>query len=110
MKAAVKHVYLTALLSLLPLTSHALETYSLTIKDHKFDPAEITIPANTKVKLLVHNLDATPEEFESYEMHREKIIRGKSKAVIFIGPLKAGSYPFFGEFNKKTAQGRVIVK
>lgn len=100
----------TALLGLLPVSSQAIETIAMNIKDHKFEPAEITIPANTKVKLLVKNLDSTPEEFESYEMHREKIIRGKSQAVIFIGPLKAGVYPFFGEFNPKTAQGRVVVK
>ena len=110
MKAITKYVFLTGLLSLLPLTSQAIETLTLNIKDHKFEPTELTIPADTKVKLLVKNLDSTPEEFESYEMHREKIIRGNSQAVIFIGPLKAGTYPFFGEFNQKTAQGRVIVK
>lgn len=110
MKPDFKYLRLAGLLCLVPLSGHALETYTITIKDHKFEPAEITVPADTKVKLLIRNLDATPEEFESYELHREKIIRGNSKAIIFIGPLKAGSYPFFGEFNPKTAQGRVIVK
>ena len=110
MKSSKQYLLISTLLCLLPIASQAMETYTLTIKDHKFDPTEITIPANTKVKLLVKNLDSTPEEFESYEMHREKIIRGNSQAVIFIGPLEAGSYPFFGEFNQKTAQGRVIVK
>lgn len=88
----------------------AIETIELVIKDHKFNPAEITIPANTKVKLVVKNEDATAEEFESHSMHREKIIPGKSKATIFIGPLKPGTYKFEGEFNPKTAQGKVIVK
>ena len=97
-------------IALIPISSQATDTVTLNIKDHKFDPAEITIPANTKVKLLIKNLDPTPEEFESYEMHREKIIRGNSQAIVFIGPLKAGTYPFFGEFNPKTAQGRVVVK
>ncbi len=77
------------------------------IENHIFIPSEITVPANTKVKLLLINNDLSPEEFESYELNREKIILGKSKAVIFIGPLKPGSYPFFGEFNQKTAQGIV---
>lgn len=110
MKLLNKLLIATAVFGLFPLSSQATETYTLTIKDHKFNPAEITIPADTKVKLLVKNLDATPEEFESHEMHREKIIRGNSKAVILIGPLKAGTYPFFGEFNPKTALGRVVVK
>lgn len=80
------------------------------IRDHLFNPAKIVIPAQTKVKLLVINRDPTPEEFESYEMNREKVISGNSKAVIFIGPLPAGRYPFFGEFYPKTAQGMVVVE
>ncbi len=80
------------------------------IKDHLFYPSEIEVPANTKVKLLIKNLDPTPEEFESYELNREKVISGNSKTVIFIGPLPPGEYPFFGEFYPKTAQGKVLVR
>ncbi len=80
------------------------------IKDHLFHPSEIVIPANTKVKLVINNLDPTPEEFESYELNREKVINGSRKAVIFIGPLPPGEYPFFGEFYPKTAQGKVVVE
>lgn len=83
--------------------------FNISIRDHLFYPAEIIIPANTKVKLLIINEDPTPEEFESYELNREKVILGKSQTVIFIGPLKAGEYPFFGEFNMTTAQGKIIV-
>lgn len=82
----------------------------LAIKDHRFQPEAVTIPAGEKVKLMVHNQDATPEEFESYELNREKIIPGNSKAVIYVGPLEPGEYPFFGEFNQDTAQGRVIAE
>lgn len=82
----------------------------LEIEDHLFHPSEIVIPANTKVKLVINNLDPTPEEFESYELNREKVINGSSKAVIFIGPLPPGEYPFFGEFYPKTAQGKVLVE
>ena len=84
--------------------------FTLTIKDHKFEPAELTVPAGQKVKLKVVNADATPEEFESHELKREKVIPGNTTATIFVGPLKPGEYPFFGEFNPKTAQGKLIVK
>lgn len=80
------------------------------IKDHLFIPSEITIPKNTKVKLIVINEDETPEEFESYELNREKVIMGKAKTVIFVGPLKPGVYAFFGEFNPHTAQGIIKVE
>ena len=82
----------------------------ITIKDHLFYPSELVIPADKKVKLLVINADETAEEFESYELNREKIITGNSKSIIFIGPLPAGRYPFFGEFYPKTAQGVIIAQ
>ncbi|MET0378368.1 MAG: cupredoxin domain-containing protein [Spongiibacteraceae bacterium] len=82
----------------------------LTIRGHLFIPAELVVPANTKIKLIVINADPTPEEFESYELNREKIIVGNSRAVVFIGPLEPGEYPFFGEFNMSTAQGKIIAK
>ena len=80
------------------------------IREHLFFPAEFEVPANQKVKLIIYNRDATPEEFESYELNREKVIVGNSQGVVFIGPLKPGEYPFFGEFNLKTALGKIIVK
>ncbi|MEQ1879961.1 MAG: cupredoxin domain-containing protein [Burkholderiales bacterium] len=88
----------------------AQEVFTLVIKEHRFEPAELQIPAGKKVKLIVDNQDATPEEFESHSLNREKIIPGKSKANIFIGPLKPGSYEIFGEFHQDTAQGRIVAK
>jgi plastocyanin domain-containing protein len=84
--------------------------FSIAIKDHKFTPDRIEIPAGKKVKLLVENQDATPEEFESSSMKIEKVIPGKSKATIYVGPLKAGEYTFVGEFNEKTAKGVIVAK
>ena len=84
--------------------------FRIGIKDHRFNPDRLEVPAGKKVKLLVENQDATPEEFESHTLKVEKIIPGKAKATIFIGPLKAGEYKFFGEFNEKTAQGVIVAK
>ncbi len=102
---------LLALLLLLPTTVlAATPIVSLVIKDHRFDPAEVRVPAGTKVRLVVENKDATAEEFESHELNREKVIPGGSKASIFIGPLEPGRYPFFGEFNQATAKGVVVAE
>ena len=84
--------------------------FVLTIKEHHFTPSELRVPAGKKVKLIVDNQDATPEEFESHELNREKIIAPKSKASLWIGPLKPGKYPFMGEFNQATAQGLIIAE
>lgn len=90
----------------LPLSAvAAVPEFTIEIRDHLFFPSTLVVPANTKIKLVVLNQDPTPEEFESYELNREKVIMGGAKAIIFIGPLKPGDYPFFGEFNPKTAQG-----
>lgn len=84
--------------------------FQLILKNHLFYPAEIEIPANTKVKLIIHNQDQTPEEFDSFDLNREKVIFPRKKAVIFIGPLLPGRYEFFGEFNPNSAQGAIVVK
>ena len=87
-----------------------IPVFETSIKNHRFEPAEITIPAGTKVKLLVSNQDPGPEEFESHELNREKVIPGGRQAVIYVGPLAPGKYPFFGEFHSDTAQGTITAK
>ena len=84
--------------------------FTLNIKDHKYDPTELQVPANTKVKLVVRNLDTTPEEFEGYDLDREKIVTGGNEIIVYIGPLDPGTYKFFGDFHQDTAQGRVVAK
>lgn len=84
--------------------------HSLIIKDHRFEPAELEVAADQRIKLTVHNQDSTPEEFESHSLNREKIIPAGGKVVIYIGPLKPGRYEFYGEFNQATAKGAVIAK
>ena len=93
-----------------PALSDDTPSFEITIKDHRFTPSTLEVPANKKVKLVVKNQDPTPEEFESYELNREKVIAGNSQAIVFIGPLEPGTYPFFGEFNIATAQGKIIAK
>ena len=82
----------------------------LVIRDHRFIPAEVTVEAGTKIKLVIENQDATAEEFESYELNREKVVAGKSQITVFVGPLAPGRYPFFGDFHKESAAGVLIAK
>jgi plastocyanin len=97
--------------TLLCTAAHAAEPdVLLVIKNHRFEPAEVKVPAGQRIKLTVHNQDATPEEFESHSLNREKVIPGGAKASIFIGPLKPGRYTFFGEYNEATAKGAVVAE
>ena len=98
--------------SLSPMQANAgdLPRYQLVIKNHKFIPAELRVIAGEKFILLIDNQDNSPEEFESHTLHREKVIPANSKGKVFIGALKPGAYPFYGEFNEDSAQGKLIAE
>lgn len=99
-----------ALTFMLAATAAHADDYTLTLKNHVFTPNELTIPANTKVKLVIKNEDASAAEFESHDLNREKVVKGGESISVFIGPLEAGTYGFEDEFHEATAQGKIIVK
>lgn len=82
----------------------------IVIKDHRFSPAEVKVPAGKPITIRVDNQDATPEEFESKTLRIEKIIPGKSSGTFNVRALQPGRYKFFGEFNEATAQGVLVVE
>ena len=86
------------------------QEFNLVIRNHKFEPEEIRVPAGKRVSVYVTNEDATPEEFDSSALKVEKVIAGRSKALVRIGPLDAGRYEFMGEFHAETAKGVVIAE
>ena len=83
---------------------------TLLIRDHKFDPPELHVPAGKRIAVTVENRDATPEEVESKALRVEKVIPGSGKAIVRFGPLSVGTYTFFGDFHQDTAQGQVIAE
>ncbi|WP_077338271.1 cupredoxin domain-containing protein [Pseudocolwellia agarivorans] len=85
------------------------KVYYLTIKDHIFTPSTLAIPANVKVKIIIENKDNVAEEFDSFDLNREKVIFAGKKSTIYVGPLPAGTYEYFGEFHPNTARGKIIV-
>ena len=84
--------------------------FAIGIENPRFVPAEVTVPAGQRLKLVIHNRDKTPEEFESHDLKREKVVAGRTKVNVWVGPLKPGTYKFFGEYHEDTAQGRLIAK
>jgi hypothetical protein len=101
------------LITLLSLSGSVLAAdpeVTIQLREHRFTPSEIKVPAGTKVKLIIDNQDPTPEEFDSFALNREKIVFPNSKGIVFIGPLKPGRYEFVGEFNQSSAKGVVIAE
>lgn len=109
MRTFVTLLCFTAMLAAAPVGARA-DDYTVTIKDHRFTPAEVKVPANKRVTITVVNDDPTPEEFESKVLKVEKVIAGKAKGTVRIGPLKPGRYPFVGEYHEDTAKGAVIAE
>jgi len=94
----------------LALSCHAEEqVLEISIQNHAFSTDALEAPAGQKFKLRVKNLDSTPEEFDSDDLHREKLVPAGKEILINLGPLKAGSYAFKGDFHPKTAHGTLIV-
>ncbi|MBI5783025.1 MAG: cupredoxin domain-containing protein [Gammaproteobacteria bacterium] len=99
-----------SLLMALPLHAENLPSFNLTANDGHFSPDKLEIPANQKIMLVVKNEGTGPEEFESSDLNREKLVMPGKSADIIIGPLKAGAYGFHGEFHPQTARGQIVAK
>ena len=96
---------LAIVLAALSVASVHAQEFNIVIRDHKFEPQEIRVPAGKRVSIYITN-----EEFESRTLKVEKVIPGKSKGVVRIGPLAPGRYEFIGEFHADTAKGVVIAE
>jgi len=93
-----------------PLATAAQEhSLSISVKNHQFQPAQISAPANVPIVLTVKNLDPTPMEFESVSLRVEKVITGGGTGTVRLRPLSAGSYKFFDDFHQQT-NGVLVVR
>jgi hypothetical protein len=106
-------VIVGALLLSGPLMTAAVQagelSQTIAIRDGRFVPDQLELPPETKVKLSIHNEDALPAEFESYDLSREIIVPVNQSVTVFVGPLKSGRYEFFNDFNHDM-RGAIIVK
>jgi len=96
---------------LMPVSMAAdMPVYNMTTKDGHFTPDTFEVPAGKKFKIVMKNDGSGPEEFESSDLHREKVAMPGQSVEILLGPLKAGIYGFYGEFHPETAKGKIVAK
>jgi hypothetical protein len=81
----------------------------ITIEQHLFYPSRIYVPENSPIQLIIHNLDTTPEEFDSFALNREKVIFPNRPTIIYLPKLASGEYGFIGEYYPDTARGSLVV-
>ena len=90
--------------------SAAADPVELSLKGHKFTPADVTVPANQKFQIKVTNADEAPAEFESHDLKVEKIVVPGGTITVTAGPLKPGTYQFFDDYHPDDASGTVTAK
>jgi plastocyanin len=82
---------------------------SITMKDHVFDPAELHAPAGKAIAIHVKNLNNIVSEFESGDLHFEKIVPVGGEGVVYVRPQQPGRYNFYDDFHHQT-QGFLVVQ
>ena len=98
------------LLALAPVRAQDIPSFNLLIRDGRFVPTTLEVPANTKFRLLIKNEGPGAEEFESIELRKEKVLAPGASSFLIFQPLKPGTYKFFGDFHPDTAQGQLVAK
>jgi plastocyanin len=93
-----------------PAAAQDAATVRLSLKDHKFQPAEARAPAGKPITIEIRNLDPTPAEFESKTLRVEKVVAGGGVITVQIRPLAAGRYRFFDDYHEDTTEGFLVVQ
>lgn len=73
-------------------------------------PARLEVPAGVRLRLSLRNDGNTPVEFESPDLHLEKVVAPNGAVTLTVPPLKAGVYTVIDEFHSATAKMLLIAK
>jgi hypothetical protein len=112
MKRGYGVVILTAAaLSWGSVSGHAADAAAhITLQQGRFDPVEVVVPANVGMQVQVTNADPSAIEFESFDLHRERVVQPGQTITVYLPALKPGRYPFFDDFHRDTAQGAIVAQ
>lgn len=84
--------------------------FELAVRDGRFAPETIEVPAGTKFRLVIRNHGPGSTEFEMKSPPKERILAPGGQATLVFAPLKPGTYPFFDEFHEATGKGRIVAR
>ena len=88
----------------------AMPVFSIKALGGILEPAMIEVPAGVRFKIEIENEGSDPVEFESIELHLEKVLAGGAKSYVVINGLTPGTYTFFDDFHPDTGKVQVVVK
>jgi plastocyanin len=109
MRSATTALLLAAVLFAGAASAEEAGVYKLVMRDGRFEPAVVEVPAGKRFRLEVTNEGTKAMEFESKDLKQEKIVAPGKSVTMTIRPLKAGEYRFFDDINEST-RGRLVVK
>jgi plastocyanin len=84
-------------------------TLEISVKDRKFEPAEVKAAAGSAIVFKVKNLDAAPVEFESEPLQFETVVKPNAEILVKVKPQKPGRYTFFDDLHQET-KGTLVVE
>jgi Cupredoxin-like domain len=87
-----------------------MPVFAIEFKDGVITPLRLEVPAKRAFKIELHNTGNTPAEFESIELHREKVLAPQSTSFIVFRTLDPGEYKFFDDFHPDAPQAVLVAK
>jgi plastocyanin len=110
-KFLVPMLSLFAAIGLATASAHAdNRAVELRFQDHRFSPANLTVPAGEAVTIRVVNASNETIEFESFRLNREKAVQPGEAIAVRLPALTAGSYDFYDDFHQDVPQGSIVAK
>jgi hypothetical protein len=70
----------------------------------------VVVPANKAFTIRVTSAEKSAIEFESFELHRERVVLPGQTITVLIPALAPGSYAFFDDFHRDTPEGAIVAK
>lgn len=88
-------------------------TFTIEFHDGKITPLRLEVPANRRFRIELHNTGVTAAEFESSELHLEKVLAPNNPSpapVLVIRSLDPGQYIFFDDLHPDAPKILLVAK
>jgi hypothetical protein len=84
--------------------------FTIEFHDGKVAPVRVEVPANRRFKIELRNSGVTPAEFESNELHKEKVLAPGTTSILVFRTLDPGEYTFFDDFHPDAPKAVLVAK
>ncbi|OGA60834.1 MAG: iron transporter [Betaproteobacteria bacterium RIFCSPLOWO2_12_FULL_65_14] len=103
-------VLLAALVLAAAASAQDLPTFQIVMKDGRFTPERLEVPAGKRLKLVLKNEGRGPAEFENLSMRVEKVLAPGVTSFVVLHGLKPGEYRFVDEFRPNGGALTLVAK